>query len=143
MNAGNNRLKTVAKGTRRCGCLGISFRAWIGWGFNGATPEESRIREIRTCGSMRGRRSKYLLLCDFGLHFNIGDISKKRKAFKGTGSYTNTLYAIGREGGVDMSIFGLFKPDVRKLLSKKDVKGLINALKHKNGFVRSDAAKAL
>ncbi|MGB7532422.1 MAG: hypothetical protein WA977_05510, partial [Halobacteriota archaeon] len=29
---------------------------------NGATPKESRIREIRTCGSMRGRRSKDLLL---------------------------------------------------------------------------------
>jgi hypothetical protein len=29
---------------------------------NGATPSESRIREIRTCGSMRGRRSKDLLL---------------------------------------------------------------------------------
>jgi hypothetical protein len=28
----------------------------------GATPSESRIREIRTCGSMMGRRSKYLLL---------------------------------------------------------------------------------
>ena len=37
---------------------------------NGATPSESRIREIRTCGSMRGRRSKdLLLLCDFSLHF--------------------------------------------------------------------------
>jgi hypothetical protein len=24
---------------------------------NGATPSESRIREIRTCGSMKGRRS--------------------------------------------------------------------------------------
>ena len=35
---------------------------------NGATPSESRIREIRTYGSMRGRRSKDLLiLCDFGL----------------------------------------------------------------------------
>jgi hypothetical protein len=29
---------------------------------NGATPSESRIREIRTYGSMRGRRSKDLLL---------------------------------------------------------------------------------
>ncbi len=29
---------------------------------NGATPKESRIREIRTYGSMRGRRSKDLLL---------------------------------------------------------------------------------
>ena len=33
---------------------------------NGATPKESSILEIRTCGSMRGRRSKdLLLLCDF------------------------------------------------------------------------------
>jgi hypothetical protein len=32
---------------------------------NGATPSESSIREIRTYGSMRGRRSKdLLLLCD-------------------------------------------------------------------------------
>jgi len=28
----------------------------------GATPNESSIREIRTCSSMRGRRSKDLLL---------------------------------------------------------------------------------
>ena len=33
----------------------------------GATPSESRIREIRTCGSMRGRRLKdLLLLCEYG-----------------------------------------------------------------------------
>ncbi|NQE45182.1 hypothetical protein C5S31_04060 [ANME-1 cluster archaeon GoMg2] len=35
---------------------------------NGATPKKSRIREIRTYGSMRGRRSKdLLLLCWLGL----------------------------------------------------------------------------
>jgi hypothetical protein len=34
---------------------------------NVATPSESRIREIRTYGSMRGRRSKdLLLLCEVG-----------------------------------------------------------------------------
>jgi hypothetical protein len=34
---------------------------------NGATPSESRKREIRTYGSMRGRRSKdLLLLCTAG-----------------------------------------------------------------------------
>jgi len=33
---------------------------------SGATPLGSNIREICTCGSMRGRRSKdHLLLCDF------------------------------------------------------------------------------
>jgi hypothetical protein len=37
---------------------------------NGATSSESSIRETRTRGSMRGRRSKdLLLLCDFSLHF--------------------------------------------------------------------------
>jgi hypothetical protein len=37
---------------------------------NGATPSESSIREIRTYGSMRGRRSKdLLLLCGWGLIF--------------------------------------------------------------------------
>ena len=37
---------------------------------NGATPSESRIREIRTYGSMRGRRSKdLLLLCVVGASF--------------------------------------------------------------------------
>ena len=34
---------------------------------NGATPKESSIRKIRTYGSMRGRRSKDLLmLCEVG-----------------------------------------------------------------------------
>jgi hypothetical protein len=34
---------------------------------NGAKPSESSIREIRTYGSMRGRRSKdLLLLCEVG-----------------------------------------------------------------------------
>jgi hypothetical protein len=37
---------------------------------NGATPSESSIREIRTYGSMRGRRSKdLLLLCEVGAAF--------------------------------------------------------------------------
>ena len=40
---------------------------------NGATPSESRIREIRTYGSMRGRRSKdLLLLCVVGAVLLVG-----------------------------------------------------------------------
>jgi len=39
-----------------------------------------------------------------------------------------------------MGIFGL---NVKKMVAKKDVKGLIKALKHRNRWVRKDAAGAL
>lgn len=40
-----------------------------------------------------------------------------------------------------MPLFG--KPDVRKLEQRRDIKGLIKALKHRDESVRSDAAEAL
>ncbi|MDH5361939.1 MAG: HEAT repeat domain-containing protein, partial [Aigarchaeota archaeon] len=40
-------------------------------------------------------------------------------------------------------IFDLFKPNVEKLKSERDVDGLIKALKHKHIFVRSRAVEAL
>ncbi|MCK4733419.1 MAG: hypothetical protein KAT65_13285, partial [Methanophagales archaeon] len=51
---------------------------------NGATPPESRIREIRTYGSMRGRRSKdLLLLCEVGASFyRIKNISPEGASFQ-------------------------------------------------------------
>ena len=43
-----------------------------------------------------------------------------------------------------MGIFdGLFKPNVERLQEKKNVKGLIKALRHKDRRVRSEAAEAL
>lgn len=42
-----------------------------------------------------------------------------------------------------MGIFGLSKPDVEKMKAKKDVKGLIKALKYKDMVIRWDAAEAL
>ncbi|RCV63994.1 hypothetical protein C5S53_10950 [Methanophagales archaeon] len=50
---------------------------------NGATPSESRIREIRTCGSMRGRRSKdLLLLCEVG-----ADKASESEIYKGAQTF--------------------------------------------------------
>ena len=43
-----------------------------------------------------------------------------------------------------MGIFDrLFKPNVKRLKEEKNVKGLIKALRHKDGYVRRDAAEAL
>jgi len=43
-----------------------------------------------------------------------------------------------------MGIFDkLFKPNVERLQEKKNVKGLIKALRHKDGYVREGAAGAL
>ncbi|RLG37149.1 MAG: HEAT repeat domain-containing protein, partial [Candidatus Alkanophagales archaeon] len=43
-----------------------------------------------------------------------------------------------------MGIFdGLFEPNVKRLQEKKNVKGLIKALRHKDRHVRREAASAL
>lgn len=42
-----------------------------------------------------------------------------------------------------MGMFGLFKPNVEKMKKERDVKGLIKALKHKDRYIRSEAASAL
>lgn len=42
-----------------------------------------------------------------------------------------------------MGIFDLFKPNVEKMKAKKDIKGLIKTLKHKDSNVRLDAELAL
>ena len=42
-----------------------------------------------------------------------------------------------------MGIFSIFKPNVEKMEAKREVKGLIKALKHKNRGVREKAAEAL
>ena len=42
-----------------------------------------------------------------------------------------------------MVIFGLFKPNVKKMQKERDVEGLIKALEHKNIHVRERAAEAL
>ena len=46
-------------------------------------------------------------------------------------------------GRARMGIFSLFKPSVEKMERKKDVKGLIKALKDEDWAVRCDAAKVL
>ncbi len=38
---------------------------------------------------------------------------------------------------------GFFEPNIKKMIAKKDVEGLIKALKHKNWVVRCDAAGTL
>ena len=47
-------------------------------------------------------------------------------------------------GGVGVDIFGLFSPDIEKIITEKDVEGLIKALRHKRDFkIRWKAAEAL
>jgi hypothetical protein len=49
-----------------------------------------------------------------------------------------------KEEGVKMGIFDLFKPDVKKMERKKDIKGLTKALEYKlSSKVRSNAARSL
>ena len=42
-----------------------------------------------------------------------------------------------------MGIFDLFKPNVGKIVKKKNIKGLIKTLRHKDRDIREEAAKAL